>query len=229
MHGNTPHIVISIEDCLAVGGHFYSSKSFASTLCGLVVIHYFGRMTTNDDHSDCRSILFRLLFSYLRIARCINASVSKGKWELFEENGKLHIFIPYLFLSCCFSGIPNLKELASLLIAVIYMPDLTPNASENPWQSTPQFRHDYELAEKYATELAVILEDVQSWKSILQQVELEFLTRCVEIQKGKHWGSLVISRDFSSSTPTPNLDGDNDAENGETELESEVEIESGVN
>ncbi len=59
MHPGTTHFVVSVEDCLAVGGHFYSAPTLDKTMCSLVQEHFLGHLITNTMHSPCGISLLR--------------------------------------------------------------------------------------------------------------------------------------------------------------------------
>lgn len=61
MRPGQPHFVVSLNDCLAVGGHFYTSTNYESTLRGLITERFAGRMVTNTEHTTCPIVLFKLM------------------------------------------------------------------------------------------------------------------------------------------------------------------------
>lgn len=61
MRPGQPHFVVTLNDCLAVGGHFYSSTNYSGTLRSLVTEHYVGRLVTNTEHTTSPIVLFKLL------------------------------------------------------------------------------------------------------------------------------------------------------------------------
>lgn len=60
-----PHFVITLNDCLAMGAHFYSAVTYADTLRGLAVEHYAGKLVTNTEHTTTPLFLFKLLDAHL--------------------------------------------------------------------------------------------------------------------------------------------------------------------
>lgn len=59
MQPNTPHCVLTIDDCFAVGGHFYSMATMDRTLDGLICHHSFGHLLTNESHSRSRVFILK--------------------------------------------------------------------------------------------------------------------------------------------------------------------------
>lgn len=65
MRPGTPHIVITVEDCFAVGGHFYNRRNLTATLHALICEHFNGKYITNVEHSNAGLILFKMVNDYL--------------------------------------------------------------------------------------------------------------------------------------------------------------------
>lgn len=59
MRPGTPHFVVTTEDCLAVGGHFYCRSTYSATLDALACIHFLGNVLTNTSHDTAPVILFK--------------------------------------------------------------------------------------------------------------------------------------------------------------------------
>ena len=55
----TVHYVVTTEDCLAIGGHFYSSHMYTWMLSAMVVEHYIGNLVTNTSHLHMPIILYQ--------------------------------------------------------------------------------------------------------------------------------------------------------------------------
>ncbi|KLO05144.1 hypothetical protein SCHPADRAFT_947151 [Schizopora paradoxa] len=154
MHPGVPHFVISLNDCLAVGGHFFSSALFSKSLRAIVVEHYFGKDITNTEHLSSGLAFFKATAGYLSLC-------------------KLHkTQRPY--------ALPEWHQLASLLVLVIHLDQLDPLLPEcsedlvNPsatWHSTEYFAHDHRIAywlaiqlgvEVYCAELCVALDKAEA-------------------------------------------------------------------
>lgn len=67
MRPGTRHFVVTVEDCLAVGGHFYNRENFSATMIAIVYEHYYGNSITNTAHPSSPIILFKLLADYADI------------------------------------------------------------------------------------------------------------------------------------------------------------------
>lgn len=65
MRPGTPHFVVTTEDCLTIGGHFYSRQNFDTSLYAMVLENRFGQGITNTDHITAPIILIRLFMYYL--------------------------------------------------------------------------------------------------------------------------------------------------------------------
>lgn len=61
MRPNTPHAVYTIEDSIAVGGHFFSFSTIQQTFFALVHAFVMDTLVTNTEHPDTRILLFRML------------------------------------------------------------------------------------------------------------------------------------------------------------------------
>lgn len=61
MQPGTIHFVISTENCLAIGGHFYSPVTLDRTLMSMVFERYVGPSITNTTHTTCGSTFMRML------------------------------------------------------------------------------------------------------------------------------------------------------------------------
>jgi len=60
MRPGTPHFVVTLEDCLAVGGHFFSMCTMQRTLRSLLAEHYLGNVLTNTMLETAPLILLKL-------------------------------------------------------------------------------------------------------------------------------------------------------------------------
>jgi len=112
MQPGTPHFVISTEDCLAVGGHFYSAPTLDKTMMAMVFEHYVGHLTTNTAHSKCGIVFIRML-SYVHYAyRNFNVDTIGSE---DEDN----------------VWMPSTLEVAHLVVIVSYLDQLDPTVFED--------------------------------------------------------------------------------------------------
>lgn len=65
MQPGTPHMVVSLDDCLVIGGHFISSVCYDKSLKAMMLEHYGGTVVTNTEHPRCSLIFFKLLDAHL--------------------------------------------------------------------------------------------------------------------------------------------------------------------
>lgn len=64
MRPGTVHHVVTSKNCIAVGGHFFSSLMFSRTLDAVVVEHFAAEFITNTDHTEVHIVLFKMLQKY---------------------------------------------------------------------------------------------------------------------------------------------------------------------
>ena len=57
----TVHAVLTTDNSISVGGHFYSNLHFDRTLVGFMAEHYAGNELTNASHAEAAVTLFRTL------------------------------------------------------------------------------------------------------------------------------------------------------------------------
>ena len=60
----TPHAVLTGEECIALGGHFYNSGQFKRTTYAMVYEHFCGNYVCNAAHPRAPLLLFKALSSY---------------------------------------------------------------------------------------------------------------------------------------------------------------------
>ena len=61
MMPGTPHAVLTLEDSLAEGGHFYSGLQYKRTLYSILAEHFCGKYITNASHPRAPLLLFKTL------------------------------------------------------------------------------------------------------------------------------------------------------------------------
>lgn len=64
MQPGTPHHIISTEDTIAIGGHFFSTFLFSKTLEALIIEHFVAEFITNTEHTEVHIVLFKMLRKY---------------------------------------------------------------------------------------------------------------------------------------------------------------------
>ena len=67
MRPNTIHYVISTQDTIALGGHFYNKEDYTNTLFAMVAEHFVGNLVTNTTHQNAPVILLREFSRYVDI------------------------------------------------------------------------------------------------------------------------------------------------------------------
>ena len=90
MRPGTHHFVITIEHCLALGGHFYNKDNFFTSLRTLVYEHYFGKWVTNTVHPSSPIMLFKTLSGYRKIFEDENGDlVASESTSISQSNTQL--------------------------------------------------------------------------------------------------------------------------------------------
>ena len=100
MQPGTAHFVISTEDCLAVGGHFYSPGTLDRTMMCMVFERYVAQNITNTAHTKCGALFIRKL-CYLNSAFAY-ANEKDSLW------------------------LPTARELAHMIVITAYLDQLAP-------------------------------------------------------------------------------------------------------
>lgn len=62
---STVHYVVSTEDAIVYGRHFYCTSSIITSVSGIVHAFMLGNFITNDSHDRTRTLLRRLIFLWL--------------------------------------------------------------------------------------------------------------------------------------------------------------------
>jgi hypothetical protein len=87
MRPGTRHFVVTVEDCLAVGGHFYNKETIDRTAISIVYQHYLGVSITNTEHSDAVFILMKLVHRYNKLHH------QEGAWADRMKKGELYLLL----------------------------------------------------------------------------------------------------------------------------------------
>lgn len=168
----TPHFVITLEDSMAVGGHFYSMPSMKSTLRAMMLEHYFGGTVTNSAHPQSPIALVKLLDFFVDIfdpaRRKDNREVRNELWSSIDR-----------------------KMISYLCLTIYHLDQLEPEHPEpgthgfhtRYWRETPEFKEDFEEAKKLTKKLVSLL-STEEFKASLETAEKEFQSMAREM--GKH-------------------------------------------
>jgi hypothetical protein len=171
MRPGSRHFVLGTEDTFIVGGHFYSRSCYSRTFDAITMEHYLGDFLTNADHSYSAIVLFKLLRSYE-----ITLLMDRTTEEPF----------------------PDLEELASLILLVLYLEQLWPQTEEMyatyPWHSTSDFMHDYPMAAIIAVSVARQMQEVDNaFQHHFQVREKTWMALCQELEKGQPDETLIVT------------------------------------
>jgi hypothetical protein len=79
MQPGTRHFVVTVEDCLAVGGHFYNADNYDRTAANIIYQHFLGRSISNTEHSDATFLLMKLVHYYYDLAQRVDKAAEITK------------------------------------------------------------------------------------------------------------------------------------------------------
>ena len=129
MRPGTPHFVLTAEDCLSVGGHFYSTATYELTLKSVMHEFYAGNVITNTHIPTAPIYLFKTLGYYHSWMH----SLVDDSWDTQ--------FAPRF----------NADRLAALLVTCWYVTELPPRmpptlqsqkSAEEKWPKSSEHKHD---------------------------------------------------------------------------------------
>jgi hypothetical protein len=86
MRPGTRHYVVTVENCLALGGHFYNRDNLGRTATSLIYQHFLGDILHNTEHSHAIFILLKLVHHYNGLYRQQDDFTSKVKDCKFPFN-----------------------------------------------------------------------------------------------------------------------------------------------
>jgi hypothetical protein len=135
MQPNRPHIVFTLEDCIVLGGHFYSALTLVQSLQAGMHEHMHGCSLTNTEHLASEMILHRLVQSYHHLIQLV----------MFDSSIPCSFsFIAYGHsLMCLTVWIPDASNLAALVIMCLSPELFEPQNCEDsdgatlPWSWPP--------------------------------------------------------------------------------------------
>lgn len=110
MQPGTPHFVISLDNCLAVGGHFLCPSTMDRTLSALTIEHFVGTLVTNTNHASCGIVFIRMLSYVCDVMRREKLYGGKGGDPIWR---------------------PTDKEIAVIVVIVSYLDQLAPEATRD--------------------------------------------------------------------------------------------------
>ena len=90
MRPGTCHFVVTLEHCLAIGGHFYNKDNFLATMHSLIYEHYFGKWITNTVYPFSPIVLFKTFSEYSKIFEDENGNlVASESTSISQSNTQL--------------------------------------------------------------------------------------------------------------------------------------------
>ncbi|KAL5522155.1 hypothetical protein ACEPAF_7597 [Sanghuangporus sanghuang] len=177
MPPGTVHAVLTLQDSLALGGHFYNFGTMESTAISLIREHYFGQYLTNTEHPKAPLLLMKGFMALMN-------SDYDSKTSLDESE-------------------PDLRQLAILMSTLFNLDELNPQipveSGKHCWQITSKFEHDYKTICEHIVEFVqahrpppssetAFLEAVKKVEEELVQTVRLFEVRCY---RGLKWKSIL--------------------------------------
>ena len=162
MQPATPHFVITIEDALAIGGHFYSSPTMELSVRGLLLEHFFGSAIVNAAYPPSPIALMKLL-DYL-----VDVLDPKRHQREVRNEVKKHIRAETVVLLCVL--IQHIKQIG---------PEI-PKEGENDfnteyWIGEREYDSDFQHASELVQELIKLCATEDFLNAILNY-EQEFIS-----------------------------------------------------
>ena len=76
----TVHYVVSSEDAIVLGRHFYSSLTISSLVFGIVHTFITGNFVTNDNHYHTHSLIRRLFYMWYKFFDAVKDQQNKDEF-----------------------------------------------------------------------------------------------------------------------------------------------------
>ena len=169
MQPATPHFVITIEDALAIGGHFYSLPTMKLSVRGILLEHFFGSSIVNAAYPKSPIAFFKLL-DYL-------VDVLDPKRHQREVQNKAQRYV-------------RMETVALLCVLVRHIEQIgleIPGQGENDfntnyWTGKMKYESDFHHADGLVQDLACATED---FLEHISNYEQEFLSMVKALSKIK--------------------------------------------
>lgn len=205
MRPGTPHYVVTLEDSLCVGGHFFTSTTFTKTLFACIHEHFVGTSITNTEHCEVHIVLFKIFQKWA--TGILSGYDAKCQAQTAPPGEISSLLLSILFLTETLldtsSDLPPASEFASLFIFMELANSLEPASDPAPgqriWQKSSDFKKDWEIvfdlsiALFSAWEDALLNDKATDWtKDVLRSL----LRRAERVQD--LWGRL--SKRYSDGT-----------------------------
>ena len=91
MRSNIQHLVVTTSDCIALGGHFYSSVAYHDTLKGMIAEHFLGGIITNASHTMSPLILCQAMVALTAAVTGDEAVDPRNKKALVGHGGDCNL------------------------------------------------------------------------------------------------------------------------------------------
>ncbi|THH06890.1 hypothetical protein EW145_g3768 [Phellinidium pouzarii] len=145
----TPYFEVNTSSCLTIGGYFYCSKTFSTSMISILAQHYFGLGPCSLLDGSAPIVFFKIL------DLLVQTLVRRAHAILADEEGTpVEHLLPARF--------PSWNESACLLLLVNHLDQLMPlsrgDSNNIPWQETYEFKADH----AYAKELVLQFVEVAS-------------------------------------------------------------------
>lgn len=163
MQPGTPHYVITIEDALAIGGHFFNLPTMEYTLRAMLIEHFFGSSVTNIAYPQAAIALMKLVDHLVDVY-----DSSRHKRQVRNE-------------------VKNIKvsSVACLCVLVTHLDQLNPEEPEEGmagfgidyWKDQETFKVDFEHGCKLVQDLIAVYASEDFLKEVTQ----------FEMSLGQNW------------------------------------------
>lgn len=154
MQPGTPHYVITIEDALAIGGHFFNLPTMEYTLRAMLIEHFFGSSVTNIAYPQAAIALMKLVDHLVDVY-----DSSRHKRQVRNE-------------------VKNIKvsSVACLCVLVTHLDQLNPEEPEEGmagfgidyWKDQETFKVDFEHGCKLVQDLIAVYASEDFLKEVTQ-------------------------------------------------------------
>lgn len=183
MQPGTPHYVITLEDALAIGGHFFNLPTIEYTLRAMLIEHFFGTSVTNIAYPQAAIALMKLVDHLVDV---YDSSCHKRQVRMEVKNIKV-------------------SSVACLCVLVRHLDQLYPEEPDagmvgfgiDYWKDQQTFQEDFEHGCQLVEELVCVyaseefLAQVKEFESSLMNVATELASLRKETKLKVKLNSLI--------------------------------------
>ena len=96
MRPSTVHYVVSTDDAIVLGRHFYAASTIRRTISGMVHTFITGFLITNDSHERTNTLIRRLFALWLRYYVADEPNQNNGESLPLQQVQQLTVFRPQM-------------------------------------------------------------------------------------------------------------------------------------